>query len=66
MDTQDWTVEDHINWICREADVSRYMNEVKLNVQVTTMAHYMGLVGFSTNHDLVDVTNKYRDLGVIQ
>jgi len=47
------------------ADMSRYMNEVKLNVLVTTMTHYAG-INFQTNHDLTDVTDKYYSLGVIK
>jgi hypothetical protein len=48
------------------ADRMRFGNEVQLNVMVTTMTHYAGLVGFKTNHDLVDVMAKYRTMGVIQ
>lgn len=68
MDTTNWTVEDHINWMRNLGAQSRYMGEVALNVKVTTMVHYdiPWMKGFQSNHDLVEVTNKYRAMGVIR
>lgn len=53
--------------IRRLADVSRFGNEIKLNVIVTTMVHYnYGWTDFACTMDVVDIHAKYRRMGVIQ
>lgn len=54
-------------YIKRLADQTRYMNEVKLNVMVTTMVHYdLPWLKDAPITDLQDITAKYRAQGVIK
>lgn len=39
MDTSDWTVDDHIEWMRHHAESVKIMTRMKLNVKVTTMIH---------------------------
>ena len=51
----------------RMAERGRYMLEVSLNVQITTMVHYrLPWLKDAPITDLVDITSKYRELGIIQ
>lgn len=65
MNTQDWTVNDHLDWIRQHAAQARFMNEIKLNVMLTTMQHDLGLSNVHSL-DVVTTTNKYRAMGVIK
>lgn len=54
-----------ISEVRKVADVSRYMLEVSLNVMLTSLCHTLGMEAVHSL-DLVDTTNKYRAMGVIQ
>jgi hypothetical protein len=55
-----------VRQIQMQADIARYMNEVKLNVMLTTWESQMGFTESAHSLDLVTTTNKYRMMGVIQ
>jgi hypothetical protein len=40
MDTSNWTVDDHIEWMRHHAETVKIMSRMALNVKVTTMVHY--------------------------
>lgn len=40
MDTSNWTVDDHIEWMRHHAETLRIMDRLKLNCQIATMVHY--------------------------
>lgn len=40
MDTTDWTVDDHIEWMRHHAKTIMVMERLRLNVKVTSMVHY--------------------------
>lgn len=63
--TNKWTLEDHLKWIKSEADVSRYLNEVKLNAMLTTFEARIGLKDHAHTLDIVTTTEKFRKMGVI-
>lgn len=58
-------VNESIEWIRQQAGVARYLNEVKLNVQMTSWAVHAGL-GAALTMDLVKTTEKFRAMGAIQ
>lgn len=66
MDTSNWTVEDHIDWMKSHGAQIRYLNEVKLNVMLTTWERSMGFEKSVHSLDLMTTTDKYRKMGVIQ
>jgi hypothetical protein len=65
MDTSNWTVDEHIEWMHHHAKTLMVMDRLKLNVIVTTKVHYdiPWLNGFSTSHDALDVQRDLIDLG---
>lgn len=63
--TTTWSLEDHLNWIKREADVTRYLNEVKLNVMLSTFESRIGLKTHAHTLDIVTTNEKFRKMGVI-
>lgn len=66
MDTTDWTVDDHIEWMRNKAGSLRYANEIWLNVKLSTWEHSMGFTKSVHTLDLDTTTEKYRALGFIQ
>lgn len=44
MDTTDWTVEDHINWIRQYADSARILSQQVLSWKLDVLGTYAGTV----------------------
>lgn len=59
-------VNESIEWIRQQAGQARYMNEVWLNVQLSTWEVSMGFTESAHTLDLVTTTEKYRAMGVIK
>lgn len=59
-------LNDSIKFIRQQANQARYMNEVKLNVMLTTWEASMGFTKSVHTLDLITTTNKYRAMGVIK
>lgn len=59
-------VDESIEWIRQRAGQAKFMNEVWLNVQLTTWEASMGFTESVHTLDLITTTNKYRAMGVIK
>ena len=59
-------VNESIEWIRQRAGQAKFMNEVWLNVQLTTWEASMGFTESAHTLDLVTTTEKYRAMGVIK
>lgn len=60
-------LNESIEWIRQQAGQARYMNEVWLNVQLSTWQAGMGLSPQQGHTlDLAVTTQKYRAMGVIK
>ena len=57
MDTSNWTVEDHIEWIKVRGRDARFLNRIWLNVQTTTACVYR--YGFSPAVPLEDTCAEF-------